>query len=297
MSEADFSLIQLRGFIAVAQEQHVGRAAARLGMTQPPLTRQIQALERSLGIALFDRTGRGLSLTEAGRTFLVDACRVVDLADAAPAAARRIAAGDSGTLRLGFTAIAAFAVLAEVLAAVSELSTAIHVELTEQVSQAQCEAVRAGVLDLAVVRPPVPDDLVSTRIHVEDVVVAVPQSDARWGGGTEVSLAEVAAGRTGYSPEGDPQVRGVCAALLPVDDLVQGQVTTQVSTMLALVGSGHARALVPRSCAAMQVEGVRFCELAAADRQQVELWAAWRESNTNPVLQRLVPVLRARSTG
>ncbi|MEO3930998.1 LysR family transcriptional regulator [Micromonosporaceae bacterium B7E4] len=79
-----YTLDQLRGFVAVAEEGHVGRAAARLQMTQPPLSRQVQRLERSIGIVLFERTPTGVTLTPAGRVFLDEARRVLNLAVTAP---------------------------------------------------------------------------------------------------------------------------------------------------------------------------------------------------------------------
>ena len=79
----DLSLQQLRGFVAVAEELHYGRAAQRLNLTQPPLTRQIQGLERTLGVRLFDRTGRGVRLTAAGDVFLEHARRVLALLEVA----------------------------------------------------------------------------------------------------------------------------------------------------------------------------------------------------------------------
>ncbi len=94
----DLSLQQLRGFAAVAEEQHFGRAAARLNMTQPPLTRQIQALERALDVVLFERTGRGARITAAGQVFLDHCHRVLALLDAAPTATRRAADAHSVTL-------------------------------------------------------------------------------------------------------------------------------------------------------------------------------------------------------
>src|SRR5256886_17158465 len=84
-----FTLAQLTGFVAVAEELHFGRAAERLHLTQPPLTRQIQALERELGVDLFDRLGRGIRLTPAGRSFLRDARRLLHEAGSAALAVRR----------------------------------------------------------------------------------------------------------------------------------------------------------------------------------------------------------------
>src|SRR5258706_6744334 len=116
----DWSLQQLRGFVAVAEELHYGRAAQRLNLTQPPLTRQIEGLERSLNVRLFDRTGRGVRLTAAGGVFLEHARRVLALLEVAPEATRRAADGTTGTLRLAFTAIGAYAVLAAFLTTVGK---------------------------------------------------------------------------------------------------------------------------------------------------------------------------------
>src|SRR3712207_9153866 len=93
-----FTLEQLRGFLAVAEELHFGRAAARLKMTQPPLSRQIQKLERGVGVQLLERDNRRVTLTAAGEVFLEEARRLLSLADSAPALARR---WSSGSRRLG----------------------------------------------------------------------------------------------------------------------------------------------------------------------------------------------------
>ncbi|MDB5722859.1 MAG: LysR family transcriptional regulator, partial [Alphaproteobacteria bacterium] len=91
-----FELSQLRCFVATAEELHFGRAAQRLNMTQPPLSRQIQLLERILGVSLLERTSRVVQLTPAGRVFLLEARRIIRLAESATLAARRVAHGDAG---------------------------------------------------------------------------------------------------------------------------------------------------------------------------------------------------------
>ncbi|WP_141696640.1 MULTISPECIES: LysR family transcriptional regulator, partial [Xanthomonas translucens group] len=101
-------LRHLRYFLAVAEAGHFTRAAAQLGIQQPPLSQQIRALEQELGTPLFVRTPRGADLTEAGRAFRVEAKRVLADLERAGDAARRAARGESGVLRLGFTASAAF---------------------------------------------------------------------------------------------------------------------------------------------------------------------------------------------
>ncbi|PRC47408.1 LysR family transcriptional regulator, partial [Mycobacterium sp. ITM-2017-0098] len=102
-----FSLARLQCFVAVAEELHFGRAAERLHMTQPPLSRQVQQLESELGVQLIDRTTRTVTLTPAGAAFLPDARRILQLAEGAAQTVKRIPAGDLGTVVVGFTAASA----------------------------------------------------------------------------------------------------------------------------------------------------------------------------------------------
>ncbi|MFJ4917889.1 LysR substrate-binding domain-containing protein [Streptomyces sp. NPDC088726] len=287
-----FTLQQLRGFVAVAEELHYGRAARRLNLTQPPLTRQIQALERMLGVRLFDRPGRGVRLTAAGGVFLEHARRVLALLEVAPEATRRAAEGTTGTLRLAFTAIGAYAVLADFLALVGRRTPGVTAELTELVSPAQFEALANLDIDLGLVRPPIPEGFESMLVHSEDLVLAVPVSHPLASGDGPVSLADVTADYIGYSPEGSRYLHDICAAMIGVNRYAVSQLASQVPTMLALVRAGLGCALIPRSITAMRVEGVRYRELDAADAHSVTLHACWSPDNPNPALRRLAEKLR-----
>ncbi|MEV6288624.1 LysR substrate-binding domain-containing protein [Kribbella sp. NPDC051770] len=288
----DLSLQQLKGFVAVAEEQHFGRAAQRLNMTQPPLTRQIQALERSLGVNLFDRTGRGVRLTAAGGVFLEHSHRVLALLEVAPEATRRAADGQTGTLRLAFTAIGAYAVLADFLAMVNRRIPAVSVELTELVSPDQFAALANLEIDLGLVRPPIPDGFESLLVHTEDLVLAVPADHKLGTGSAPVTLADVTDEYIGYSPEGSRYLHDICAAMIGMNRYAVSQLASQVPTMLALVRAGLGCALVPRSIMAMGVDGVRYRELDAADAHSVTLHACWSPDSPNPALQRLAESLR-----
>ncbi len=99
-------LRQLRQFVAVAEELHFGRAAERLNMTQPPLSKSIQHLEKELGLELFERTKRNVRLTSLGEQWLVHAKHVLDEVTALPGTARKLAHGELGRLRVSFVSTA-----------------------------------------------------------------------------------------------------------------------------------------------------------------------------------------------
>ena len=170
-----FDFSQLRCFATVAEELHFGRAAARLNMTQPPLSRQIQVLERVLDVQLLDRTSRSVRLTAAGRSFLPEAQRILRLAETATHVTRQVAAGRAGVLKLGFTAASAYDFLPRlVIAARAELPE-VALSLREMVTKDQVEELLAGRIDAALVRPPVTHpDLASVRALAEPMLVAVP---------------------------------------------------------------------------------------------------------------------------
>ena len=170
-----FDFSQLRCFAAVAEELHFGRAAARLNMTQPPLSRQIQVLERILDVQLLERTSRSVRLTAAGRSFLPEAQRILRLAETATHVTRQVAAGRAGVLKLGFTAASAYDFLPRLVTALRQTLPDVTLSLREMVSKDQVEELLAGRIDAALVRPPVTHpDLIAVRALAEPLVVALP---------------------------------------------------------------------------------------------------------------------------
>src|SRR5882724_5173879 len=141
-------LRHLRYFVAVGEEQHYGRAAHRLHMAQPALSRQIQDLEEEIGFNLFDRLPRGVKISAAGKLFLDDARRILQEVTDATARAQRIARGQAGTLRVGFTENASWhGVVPDSLRQFRELQPGAELQLNPLTSLEQVEAVRSGRLD------------------------------------------------------------------------------------------------------------------------------------------------------
>src|SRR3954464_13216074 len=170
-----FTLEQLRGFVAVADELHFRRAAERLKMTQPPLSRQIQKLERVVGAQLLDRDNRRVTLTAAGELFLVEARRLLSLADSAPELARRVSSGSSGVVRIGFTAASTYGILGRLLNDLAQELPDVDVDLAEMVTREQVAGLLNEEVDLGLGRPPFDEDTFGHRLlHREALLVAAP---------------------------------------------------------------------------------------------------------------------------
>jgi DNA-binding transcriptional LysR family regulator len=287
------SLDQVRSFVTVAEERHFGRAAQRLRLTQPPLSRQVQKLEREVGARLLDRTPHGVELTAAGRAFLPDARRLLALAEAAVRGARRAAAGGAGELAVGFTALSGLTVLGEVLALLEAARPGVRVSLHEWGSAAQLDLLGSGALDLALVRPPFDPHVVESRLVArEPLLVAVPAGHALADGETSLPVDRLAgatvlghaAGRSGYL------ARLVELALRPVRHEVSDEVD-EVHTMLALAAAGRGLAVVPASARELGLAGVAFRRLVTDPPEPVELHLVWRRGATNPALLAVLPDL------
>ncbi len=135
-------LRHLRYFIAVAEELHFGRAAQQLGISQPPLSQQIQALEQELGARLFERTNRRVELSEAGRLFLEEARQVLAQVEKAADVARRAQLGELGEMKIGFTSSAPFtSKIPKAIHAFRQRFPAVHLNLKEMSSRDIAEAV------------------------------------------------------------------------------------------------------------------------------------------------------------
>ncbi len=284
-----FDLAQLRCFIAVAEELHFGRAAQRLNMTQPPLSRQIRILERVLGVELFRRTSRSVRLTPAGRGFLPEARRIHRAIEHAATMVRRHAAGDVGSLSLGFTAASGYGYLPRLIKQVKAGMPEVDLSLHEMVSGDQVEALMAGDLDAGLLRPPFARQAFAAhRVVAEPLWLAVPAGHALAGRGATGFGDLRDTPFVMYSPKGARYFFDLLTARFQAADIAPPMVqyVSQIHSMLALVGAGIGVALVPASAAALHVEGVVLVPFDAPDLL-AELYLVWRHGHDNPVLPRL----------
>jgi DNA-binding transcriptional LysR family regulator len=170
-------LRHLRYFVAVGDEQHYGRAALRLRVVQPALSRQIQDLEEEVGFKLFERLPRGVKLSPAGKLFLEDARRILQDVNEAAARAARVARGQSGTLRVGFSENASWrGVVPESLRRFREIQPDAELQLQPLPSLEQLEAIRSDRLDAGFVldMPKADPELERLRVAIQRIELAVP---------------------------------------------------------------------------------------------------------------------------
>src|SRR6202045_4690263 len=171
-------LRHLRYFMAVGEEQHYGRAARRLRVAQPALSRQIQDLEKELGFKLFERLPRGVKLNAAGKLFLEDARRVLRELSEAAVRAGRVASGRSGTLRVGFTENASWrGVVPDSFRRFRERQPDAELQLHPAASLDQIEAITAGRLDAGFINfmPKSDPELDQLRVAIQHIELAVPK--------------------------------------------------------------------------------------------------------------------------
>lgn len=287
------SLEQVRGFVVVAEEGSFRRAAERLRMTQPPLSRQIQKLERDIGVVLLDRTQRQVELTPAGAVFLTEARRLLALAEAAPGTARMVAGGHTGTVRIGFTATAGFGFLGGFLNRITKALPEVELALRESVSAQQFGELSSGKLDLGLCRPPFErGEFDGVLVHRDPLVLAVPQ-EHRLTGSEPVPVRDLDGERfLVYAPGPARYFAELMTRVLAGVSYDVGDRLTQVHTMLALVAAGRGVALVPETAGHLHPEGVRYLPLTGV-RERAELYAVWRGRPANPALRRVVDLLDA----
>src|SRR5262252_6449687 len=287
-----FDLSQLRCFVAVAEELHFGRAAARLNMTQPPLSRQIQVLEHIIDATLLERTSRSVRLTPAGRSFLPEARRILKLAESASQVARRIAMGKTGSLKIGFTAAAAYGFLPDLIAACRARLPEVDFSLKEMVSGDQLEALASGQIDAGLLRPPIArPELASRRVLAEPLLAAIPRQHP-------LAAAETVAIRdfdgqpfVMYSPYESRYFHDLLVALFTRADVLPRYVQhlSQIHSILAMVRAGLGLAIVPAAAASLKAD-VRLRPLKLRSERPVELFLVWRREDENPLLPALVEI-------
>ncbi len=286
-------LLQLRCFVVLAQELHFSRAAARLHMSQPPLSRHIQMLEHEIGARLFERTSRSVSLTPTGRSFQPDAIRILELCESAVRSARRTALGETGLVSIGFTGSSAAELLPTLLIECRKQLPDVEFKLAEMVTGEQSEALLQGRIDLGLLRPPIGGTLQSRTLLKERLMAALPL-DHPAASGPAPALADFSRRPfIMYSPYEATYfydlVSGVFREAEVAPDVVQH--VAQIHTILSLVRAGMGAALVPES-ACIPTDRVCFRSVLGLHRQLVEMHLAWKVDNPNPALLRVLAIAK-----
>lgn len=287
-------LRSLRYFVTLAEELHFGRAARRLAMTQPPLSQSIAALERELGVRLFERTRRKVALTHAGSAFLDEARATLARAAQAIEAAQRAQRGHVGRLAIGYLAATAYTFLPLVLRDYSRSFPGVKLDLRELTLPQQIEALQRGDVHVGLLRPPVSDaELAAETILREPFVLALPVSHPL------TALRRVPARRLAAEPfVMFPRQPG-----LVFHDLVMGfclrhgftprvaQEANQTHTVIGLVSASIGIALVPQSAQKIGLAGVAYRPLREATPAS-ETAMAWRRLDPSPVVKAFLDVAR-----
>ena len=296
------TLDQVRCFVAVAEELHFGRAAERLSMTQPPLSRQIQKLERAVGATLLERDNRRVELTGAGAAFLDEAYRMLNLVDSAGDLARRVDAGTAGVVRLGFTAVSAISVLGPLLRRLTAALPDVEVQLSERVTNAQVDGIRRGELDIGLARPPFDTSFLDSRVVLREPLIAVVPVDHPLASVDRPLRPSDFEGQPviGYHPQQSRYFHELTVRFLANAHPRVEQRVHQVLTAMLLVAAGRGLAIAPASATSLHVEGVVLKDLVhgggdtqldADPERPVELHAIWPRAAVTPVVRRVLGVV------
>jgi DNA-binding transcriptional LysR family regulator len=288
-------LRHLRYFVAVAEERHFGRAAARLHIAQPPLSQQIRRFEAELGEPLLYRTTRSVELSPAGEVMLERGRDILASVDAALEDALRAARGEYVRLAIGFTGSSTYALLPAIAAAIGKELPGVMLDLRgELLTPAQVARLLDGSLDVGLLRPPVRERELCTEVVRSERLVAVlprthPLADAE-----TVPLEQL---------KDDPFVTYPSHFRSVVHDAVEDACAArgfkpsaahevgETATLVSFVAAGLGVSLVPESVCNMTVEGAVYRPLEQ-DTTRVELAVAWRRDDERPVLARALDIIR-----
>ncbi len=292
---------RLRYFLAVARHGHLTRAAAELGIQQPPLTQQIRALEAELGVALFRRLPRGMALTDAGRELQAEGTRIVDAVQALEQRLQARAAGRRGVLQVGFTtSAAAHAFTPTALRECRRQFPDVELRIREANAAELTEALARRELDFGFLRVPVarPDGVVFEPLLREPAVLALPLGHplARRHGPRSAVPLEALQGESLILVR-RPGAPGLYANLL-AELAARGvtvQVVAEVDRMLSninLVASGSGISIVPASMQGSHPQSVEYRPLPPLEALQAPITLAHRAAEGSAVHDRFLALVR-----
>ena len=301
-------LRHLRYFVAVAEEEHVTRAAERLGMQQPPLSQQIKAIERELDAQLFHRKARGVELTDAGRAFLDTAREILARLDHGFERTRRTARGDEGQISVGVTPTGPFhPFVPRVIRAYREAFPLVSVTLEESLSLQLIEHLRNEQIDVAFLRTPVadPEDLVISSLLDESMVAALPSTHVLAHSERDAAISiKALADETfvvyGRPPRPGQQGLGQYEAMIAACRAAGfsprvGQDAPTIISTLGLVAAGLGISLVPASLQHMSMDGVVYRRLRGTIQPKAILNLASRRGDPSAVVRNFLDLVKTEA--
>lgn len=293
-------LRQMRYFLALAEEGHFGRAAERLHMAQPPLTRTIRALEEELGTPLFRRTPKGAELTAAGQALLEDVPNVLALARRARDKAQLAGQGMTGQLDIGIFGSGMLDVIPRLIARFREQRPQVRIALHNQTKAEQIAALREGRITLGFNRlvPREPDLAVETVMR-ERLIVGLPATHPL-AAQAEIALRELDGLPLILYPNLPlPGLAQQVAAAFQKEKLRLNAVQSveDVLTCIALVASGFGLCITTESAASLQLPGVVYRPLRARHLRDIELSVLYRRGDDSPLLAAFLAEIREFSAG
>jgi DNA-binding transcriptional LysR family regulator len=297
-------LRQFRYFVAVAEELHFSRAAQRLHIGQPPLSLQIQAIERELGVLLFKRDRRKVELTDAGKLFLVEARNAITQAQHAIDTAKRFARGEVGTLRVNFTASAPLLPnFARAIRSFREAYPDIHLELRIQSTEAILDALALGNLDVGLVRPAartvLSREVKAIPLYRDRLMLVLPAHHPLTTSSGPIPLAALAeedfllrpARKDGSFYE---QIFALCADAGFTPRVVQE--TQDTATAFGLVAAGLGVTIAPQSLQAIRVADIVWRDLDVQKDAESEVMLVYKDSVASPLRDKLIECFHATVT-
>jgi DNA-binding transcriptional LysR family regulator len=291
-------LRSLRYFVTVAEEGHITRAAERLDMQQPPLSRQIGLMERELGVQLFRRTPRGVETTLAGQALRKEASAVLAQFDRAIEATRRAARGEQGNLCIGIAPTAPFnSLVPDSIRSFRDTNPLVSLVLQEGLSNEIVAQLEGDRMDVAFVRARQihADGVVVTPLQEESLVAALPDSHRAAKTRSKATSLRSFAGEQFImiGPAGTGLHDETVAACHRAGFTPRlGQPAPRVTSALGLVAAGLGIALVPSTVQSVRMKGIIYRPLADTSAKAF-LGLAWRRNDPSPVLKKFLGLVRA----
>jgi DNA-binding transcriptional LysR family regulator len=282
-------LRHLRYFCVLAGELHFGKAAARLHISQPPLSRQIEQLETELGFLLFHRTKRTVELTAAGTVFLEEVEQIFKQLDRAVSLGRQTQRGEIGNLAIAFVSSAAYNILPVLLKYLREEHPGVSISLHELTTDRQLTSLLSGQIDLGIIRPPIDDrNIFYQPILQENLVVALPENNPLTKHKT-ISISQLQDEQfilfpRNLAPSLFDNITTTCQNSGFYPQVAQEAV--QMQTIVSLVSAGMGISIVPASLQNLQRAGVTYRSFRDPT-PAVEIGAIWRTEDKSPLLGKI----------